>query len=68
VDGILIVELKAVERLDPVHRRQVVSYLKSTRLRVGLLINFNVELLKHGLQRVVLSPAAGRGTTLDGSS
>ena len=50
----MIVELKAVERLDPVHRKQVVSYLKATKLRLGLLINFNAELLKHGLQRVVL--------------
>ena len=54
VQGLIVVELKAVERLEPVHRNQVVSYLKATRLRLGLLINFDTELLKHGLQRVVL--------------
>ena len=68
VSGLLVVELKAVERLEGVHRRQVVSYLKSTGLKVGLLINFNVELLKHGLQRVVLSPAASRGMAEASSS
>ena len=68
VSDLLIVELKAVERLEAVHRRQVVSYLKSTRLRGGLLVNFNVELLKHGLQRVVLSPAARCVTAQEGWS
>jgi GxxExxY protein len=52
---LLVVELKAVERLEPVHRRQVVSYLKATGLRLGLVINFDVDLLKRGLQRVVLT-------------
>ena len=55
VQGLLVVELKAVERLDTVHRNQVVAYLKATKLRLGLLVNFNTALLKHGLQRVVLS-------------
>ncbi|MBK5295661.1 MAG: GxxExxY protein [Vicinamibacteria bacterium] len=55
VQGLVVVELKAVEAIDPVHRKQVVSYLKATKLRLGLLINFNVELLKHCLKRVVLS-------------
>jgi GxxExxY protein len=54
VQGLVIVELKAVEALDPVHRKQVVSYLKATKLRLGLLINFDAELLKQGLKRVVL--------------
>ena len=54
VQGLIVVELKAVERLDLVHRNQVVAYLKATRLRVGLLVNFNAALLKQGLQRVVL--------------
>lgn len=56
VGGILIVELKAVEALLAIHEAQVISYLKATRLRLGLLINFNVELLKHGIKRVILSP------------
>jgi GxxExxY protein len=54
VQGLVIVELKAVEALVPAHRRQVVSYLKASKLRLGLLINFSEELLKHGVKRVVL--------------
>ena len=57
VEGIVLVELKAIPKLRPVHRRQVVSYLQTTHLRVGLLINFNVALLKHGFQRIVNSPS-----------
>ena len=53
VEGIILVELKALPRLRPIHRRQVVSYLRTTGLRVGLLMNFNVSLLKYGLQRIV---------------
>jgi GxxExxY protein len=55
VQGLVVVELKAVEAIAPVHRKQVVSYLKATKLRLGLLVNFDVELLKHGLKRVVLT-------------
>ena len=54
VQGLVVVELKAVERLEPVHRNQMVASLKSTKLRAGLLINFNTALLKQGLRRVVL--------------
>ena len=54
VQGLIVVELKSVESLCPVHRKQVVSYLKSAKLRLGLLINFNCELLKQGLRRVVV--------------
>lgn len=54
VAGQLIVELKAVERLHPVHEAQLITYLKLTGLRRGLLINFNVRLLKEGLKRIVL--------------
>ena len=54
VQSLIVVALKAVERLDVVHRNQVVAYLKATKLRVGLLVNFNAALLKQGLQRVVL--------------
>ena len=56
VESIVLVELKALPRLRPIQRRQVLSYLKTTGLHVGLLINFNVLLLKHGLQRVVNWP------------
>lgn len=55
VDQRLIVELKAVEALADVHRAQVISYLKATNCLLGLLINFNVSILKSGFQRIVLS-------------
>ena len=51
----LIVELKAVERLAPIHSAQMISYLRMTRRNLGLLINFNVPLLKEGIKRVVVS-------------
>ncbi len=54
IENQIVVELKAVVRLDDVHRAQVVSYLKTTKLRGGLLINFRVPVLKQGLQRIVL--------------
>lgn len=54
VEGVVIVEIKAVPRLRPLHRHQVLSYLKTTGLRVGLLMNFNASLLKNGLERIVL--------------
>ena len=53
VEGQVIVELKAVEALDPIHEAQVLSYLKLSGCHVGLLINFNVWLLKEGLRRLV---------------
>src|SRR3972149_10571835 len=59
VDGCLIVELKAVEALAPIHTAQVISYLKATQLPLGLLINFNVPLLKEGIKRIILSYSIG---------
>ena len=53
VDGRLILELKAVAHLEPVHASQLVSYLNACDLRAGLLVNFNVGILKNGLKRVV---------------
>jgi GxxExxY protein len=53
VEGMVLVEIKAASRLRPIHRAQVLSYLRTLDLRVGLLMNFNVPLLKDGLQRVV---------------
>jgi GxxExxY protein len=55
VGGALIVELKAVEKLLPVHKAQVISYLKARGSTLALLINFNERLLRDGIQRVVLS-------------
>ena len=53
VDQQVIVEIKAVEVLLPIHKAQLLSYLRLADKRVGLLINFNVPLLKQGLQRMV---------------
>jgi GxxExxY protein len=53
VEGAVIVEVKAVDHLAPVHQAQLLSYLKLSGCRVGLLINFNVKILKDGLRRVV---------------
>lgn len=50
----LIAELKAVEHILPVHKAQLMTYLKLTGKRLGLLINFNVPLIKDGIHRVVL--------------
>jgi GxxExxY protein len=52
---VLPVELKAVEMLAPIHQAQLLSYLKMTNLQLGLLINFNVPVLKYGIKRVILS-------------
>lgn len=52
----LIVELKCVERVLPVHRAQVLSYLKLTALPLGLLINFNVPYLRQGIFRIINAP------------
>jgi GxxExxY protein len=53
VHGQIVVEL-SIERLGPVHRAQVVSYLRSTGLRIGLLVNFNVPVIQDGVRRVIL--------------
>jgi GxxExxY protein len=50
------VELKAVEALAPIHAVQLRSYLKATRLRLGLLINFNCPLLQQGIRRIIFTP------------
>jgi GxxExxY protein len=51
--GRLVVELKAVEKLLPVHEAQLLTYLRLTKTRVGLLINFTVPVLKDGIKRMV---------------
>ena len=55
VDEKVIVEIKSVESLMPIHEAQVITYLKLTKCELGLLVNFNVALIKNGIQRVVLS-------------
>lgn len=55
VAGRLVLELKAVGELAAVHKAQVRTYLKITRIELGLLINFNVPLLKDGIKRIIAS-------------
>ena len=55
VGNALIVELKAVEKFLPIHKAQLISYLKAAGLPLGLLINFNEKWLKNGIQRTVLT-------------
>jgi GxxExxY protein len=54
VDGTILLEIKAIDSLLPIHDAQLLSYLKLGGWKIGLLINFNVELLKNGLRRRVL--------------
>ena len=54
VDGLVVVELKAVEHLERVHQTQLLSYMKAAKLPVGLLMNFHAEFLKSQLRRFVL--------------
>ena len=54
VENSVVVELKSAQTLEPIHTAQVLTYLKLTNLRTGLLINFNVTVLKDGIRRIVL--------------
>ena len=54
VEKTLVVEVKSVDRLIPLFTSQVISYLKVTQLRVGLILNFNVPRMAEGIKRVVL--------------
>ena len=60
VRGVVLVELKAVPKLRSFHKYQVQSYLRTTGLPIGLLMNFNAPLLKHGLERIMPPLDAGR--------
>ena len=53
VNDKVIIEVKSIEAIAPVHRKQLETYLRLTGMHLGLLINFNVELIKDGIQRVV---------------
>ena len=55
VAKLLPVELKAVEAFTAIHHAQLISYLKMTHLQLGLLINFNVSVLKYGIKRVIFT-------------
>nr|AIA19103.1 GxxExxY protein [uncultured bacterium] len=51
----MVVELKAVDAIAPIHKAQIMSYLRATQLHLGLIVNFNVTVLKNGICRVVVS-------------
>ena len=53
INNRIIIEVKAIEALADIHKAQVLTYLKITNLRIGLLMNFNVNLLKDGLKRII---------------
>ncbi|MGB1248548.1 MAG: GxxExxY protein [Chitinophagales bacterium] len=53
VENKVLIELKSVEKVTKVHQKQVQTYLKLTGIKLGLLINFNESLIKHGIQRIV---------------
>ena len=53
VESLVIIELKSIEAVAPVHKKQLLTYLRLTDKRLGLLINFNVELIKDGITRIV---------------
>ena len=53
VEGEIVVEIKAIEALAPIHEAQLISYLRLAGKRAGLLINFHVRVLKEGLKRIV---------------
>jgi GxxExxY protein len=53
VDDAVVIEIKSVDEIHPIHKAQLLTYLRLSQKRVGLLINFNTDLLKHGLVRLV---------------
>ncbi len=53
IEDAVLIELKSISKLEDVHFKQVITYLKLTKLKLGLLINFNESLLKNGIKRVV---------------
>ncbi len=54
IDRLVVVEVKAVEELNEVHLAQVITYLKLSKCKIGLLLNFNVKSLKDGIKRVIV--------------
>ncbi len=68
VEGTLVVELKAVPEVLPLHRAQLLTYLRLTGHPLGLLINFNVEYLVRGVRRVINRPGACSETSEDSAS
>jgi GxxExxY protein len=54
VDNKIIVELKSVDKVLPIHQAQLLTYMKLAGIKIGLLMNFNVQLMKNGIKRMVL--------------
>ena len=54
VEGSVIVEVKSVQRLEPIHTAQVMTYLRVRGVRLGLILNFNSVVMRHGIKRVIL--------------
>lgn len=54
VDNKIIVELKSVEKLLPIHQAHLLTYMKLAEIKIGLLMNFNVRFMKNGIRRMVL--------------
>ncbi len=54
VEDTVLVEIKAIDSLQSIHQAQLLTYLKLSGLRLGYLMNFNVELFKHGIKRIIL--------------
>lgn len=67
VEDEVIVEIKAVEKLIPVHDAQILTYLKLTKIPIGLLLNFNVPLMKQGVRRFMARRAGHQPTSLNPS-
>ncbi len=55
VEGLVIVELKSVEKILPIHQAQILTYLKLLKLKLGVILNFNVEYLRYGVKRIALN-------------
>ena len=68
VEEQVLLELKSVERTLDVHKAQVITYLKLAKLPVGLLINFNVPVLRLGVRRLAMTSAGGAAATHNGPS
>ncbi len=54
IEGLVVIELKAVEKILPIHEAQILTYLKLLNLKLGLILNFNVPMLKDGIKRLAL--------------
>ena len=54
IDNEIIVELKSVDKVLPIHQAQLLTYMKLSGISIGLLMNFNVKYIKHGIKRMVL--------------